>query len=344
MGRVVVTTEKQTLCPIDGTPSVVYEEVASGRLYACQRCDLRFYAERRRPADLMDRAYSGGVVGAHMTDYWFRREYLASERFDFLASPAVSASLTWIRANARRGATILDVGAGRGLHLRRLRAMGYNVIGLDIADGAARALRDQGFVVHHGPVRSYAADLPEPQFVTCNFVLHHAADPVGFLRDIAEVFPSATLVVAQGLHPAWMNEIRGVPATVPQYPRNVTGWSSTALRNALHRAGYDDVGVWTLPPSWRDVHLPLQARAGQISIRATPRSRRRAVDRAWARTLRAMLPVAARSVVIAKAVVFSGIAAYARLQGRSPAAAVAIARMSSESSRRAPPSEPTEDS
>lgn len=291
------------------------------RLLHCLACGLHFFDAHGLPHDLYARAYDGEVADASMQEFQFRSAYLAPlDDTAFLMSPAVRLSLNWLACNARRGATVLDVGAGWGVMLRELRRRGYRATGTDLAPALGAVLEAQGFPMFIGPVEQYPQTLPQPDVITCNFVLHHPEEPIRFLRSIAQRFPSVPLLLTEGLYPNWMHGL--LPAPRPEYPRQMTSWSPEALRRALEQGGYARHSFTPTTPSADDVQLPLGQWAARLTARVNasrPRSHRPGGAAS------PLLRRAIQATLLLKRLVYGGFARYARARGRGAASVLVVA-------------------
>ena len=104
------------------------------------------------------------------------------------------ADAAYVDAHASRGLA-LDIGAGHGHFLARLKSRGWRVRGLDLSpDAAAAAKRLYGIDVEtrmFGP-----GAVPEGAFeaVTAWYVLEHVKDPAGFLAEAARALKPGGLL------------------------------------------------------------------------------------------------------------------------------------------------------
>lgn len=93
-------------------------------------------------------------------------------------------------------ARVLDVGCGSGVLLARMKALGWEVEGVEVDEAAARLARARGVSVRVGTLAAQC--YPENHFdaVHSAHVLEHVHDPAGLLRECARILkPGGRLVV-----------------------------------------------------------------------------------------------------------------------------------------------------
>jgi SAM-dependent methyltransferase len=97
------------------------------------------------------------------------------------------ADAAYVAARARPGRAV-DVGAGHGHFLARLKAAGWQVEGLDLSEGAAAAAKARyGIEVRREMFRPGLLPAAAFDLVTAWYVLEHVKDPTEFLRECARV-------------------------------------------------------------------------------------------------------------------------------------------------------------
>lgn len=247
-------------CPVCGEPSRhAYSAPNWGEMRSCLKCGLIFaqpMALAVPPAELYSGAYSGRVPVSGMTEF-NKRLMLANSLHGTpipslaLWSSAYQESLKFLKKRFAKGTQILDIGCGTGLFLKALQAGGFEAVGCDVASPVVEFLRSQGFTVYQGSVHDCSFEGLKPAAVTSFFVLHHIADPIGFLSTILLKFPQSTLVISEYYD-------LGVDLTSPNSlpPRTLSLWTPEALRLALKKAGYSRVSVMPTKFAASEVSVP----------------------------------------------------------------------------------------
>ncbi len=157
------------------------------------------------------------------------------------------------------GGKLLDVGCGSGRYLQLMRALGWEITGVEYSEHAVRVAREAvGPEVHRGDVRDVAFSPDSFDAITLNHVLEHLADPGDALAELRRIAsPGARLAIVvpnkQGLGARWFGR-----DWVGWDPRHFTYFSPDGLRIALERAGWCVEQVTT---SSRGAHLFLAASA-----------------------------------------------------------------------------------
>src|SRR3990172_4986325 len=210
----------------------------------CNICGLTFVIPRdaqRDPVSVYSLAYAGRLQEAGLRDF-FVKLVMRSDA-DAAGVPAWKmlnsahrASVAILRRGFPRGCTVFDIGCGGGYFLRAIRGLHYTPFGLDVAQPVVRLLRAEGFSVSHGTIDTVPAGWVDPQVCTSFFMIHHLADPVGFIRTVRQKFPHALLVIAA--HNDLDRPRRDVITDRALPPRTYSWWGQKQLVLALQRGGY----------------------------------------------------------------------------------------------------------
>lgn len=212
-----------------------------GEMRRCLSCDFVFANPMTlpdSPESLYDNAYKGIFDNPGMAEY-SQRFTLRGKRAKFKNNPGLfyglfDQALTYLQKTVPKGSVVLDIGCGVGYWMSALRKNGFDPVGLDVAKEVVDMLGDEGFEVWHGTIDSLDPNWKQPAICTCNFVLHHLVDPVGFLATIRQKFPRAKLLVGVWNHAPMPKNI--LATTLP--PRTLSWWGPQSLKQAMEKAGY----------------------------------------------------------------------------------------------------------
>ncbi|MBW2316543.1 MAG: class I SAM-dependent methyltransferase [Deltaproteobacteria bacterium] len=137
------------------------------------------------------------------------------------------------------GARILDVGCGRGVHLRALADRGFAVHGFEMSESAARGVDPRAKLAIAADLRGVGYPAGFFDQVILWHVLEHLRDPVGTLEEVQRVLrPGGRLVVAvpnfgslqaRWAGPAWFHL---------DPPRHLYHFTVQALERMLEAAGF----------------------------------------------------------------------------------------------------------
>lgn len=245
-----VVDPAMTCCPVCGGVSQSLVPVRGwGEMRCCKDCGLVFanpLSSSVGAKELFSKAYAGQVEDGDSLEFSYRLKHIRGIFINTpergFGSPLFRLALDWIDHNLPAGCTVLDIGSGLGFFLHALRRRGFRAIGIEPGEVPAKVLQREGFEVWHGTIDDYPFSWPEPCAVTSFYVLHHVADPVGFLSTISRRFPSAPLLLAESNIAVPRTYV--TPGFFP--PRTLTWWPQLALERALQRAGYR--GTVTMVP------------------------------------------------------------------------------------------------
>lgn len=180
------------------------------------------------------------------------------------------ADAAYVAAHAKPGRA-LDIGAGHGHFLARLKKAGWTVEGLDLSDDAAAAAKkDYGIEVRREMFRSGLVQAGSYDLVTAWYVLEHVQDPAGFLAEACRALKPGGLF---GLRVPNMTfsklflALRRVPGMAALLyaagvgtdgksshfnlldpPTHLYGYSPATLKALLEKAGFGSVEILPAKP------------------------------------------------------------------------------------------------
>ncbi|MEM7201141.1 MAG: class I SAM-dependent methyltransferase [Planctomycetota bacterium] len=253
------------------------------RIVECVQCGL-LYTNPRLDARQLGQVYGdGSVLGGNWRS--FERYLFAEEQPDDLGDPRRgeawrAADQTWKldilkTYGVRPGATILDVGCGRGEFVAAARAQGYDAVGVDVAPDRIAFGRERLGLGPHLAVADAGGGLP-PLLAGRRFDAITLWDVIEHLRDpkdaLAALRPSShgrtrlfvhTMTVDSGAY-RWFG--RRWYYIYP--PIHLYYFSSQTMRALLERAGFDPVGEAQGPAKrltpWRLVTARLRGLANHL--------------------------------------------------------------------------------
>jgi SAM-dependent methyltransferase len=134
----------------------------------------------------------------------------------------------------------LDVGCGAGTLLEAARGRGWEVIGTEVAERAARALRAKGFDVKSGELGQL--ELPEAGFdvVSIVEVIEHVPDLSALLAASRRLLrPGGALYVTTPHGRGISGRLLGMKWSVVCPPEHLQLFSARGIRAALQRSGFE---------------------------------------------------------------------------------------------------------
>jgi 2-polyprenyl-3-methyl-5-hydroxy-6-metoxy-1,4-benzoquinol methylase len=153
---------------------------------------------------------------------------------------------------AAGGLRVLEVGAGDGAFLDRLRALPTGRIGeivaADLDAGACRQMRNKGYEAVNGSLSDVASSIEERFDVVCLFqTLEHMASVDAFFADLRKVLaPDGAAFVAVPDSEATSFQERAT-GLWDMPPNHVARWTPSALERAAGRCGFQAVEVRRQP-------------------------------------------------------------------------------------------------
>jgi SAM-dependent methyltransferase len=145
------------------------------------------------------------------------------------------------------GARVLELGFGSGQQLRRMKALGWTVTGVDIDPVVVDAARAKGLDAHLGQLAEQR--FPEASFdaIYMSHVIEHVHSPVDLLAECYRILkPGGRLVALTPNTNSWGHRVfRDSCNPLFDPPRHLVLFSPDALRTAAARTGFTDVDVRT---------------------------------------------------------------------------------------------------
>ena len=197
--------------------------------------DYEPYQQEKSVSDL-----SGGAIGRLLQ----RNAFGAPSVRPAAGARAVAGVFATVRAPesfgfavAYRGrGRLLDYGCGGGKFLRRMRALGWDVTGVDFSATAVEAVRASG-------IRAMQGMLPHPDLapqsfdvVTLRHVLEHTPNPTEILREAWKLLDGGGLLVIQvPNYASWEVKRFGDAATQLDLPRHLLHFTPATLQAMLDR-------------------------------------------------------------------------------------------------------------
>ena len=158
----------------------------------------------------------------------------------YIPSVARAASLDVMDLAPSANGELLDVGCGNGDFILRMRALGWNVSGVDPDPAAVTRGQSMGLPIYAGTI----ADVPNHlhyDVITLNHVMEHVSDPVEVLRECGKrLRPQTGKIVittpnARSLGHRWFRRHwRGL-----EVPRHFIIFSPRALADCVTRSGLE---------------------------------------------------------------------------------------------------------
>jgi len=155
------------------------------------------------------------------------------------------------RGNGR----LLDVGAGFGFFLAKMKNRGWETVGVEISQKALDYARNiLGVAVHPGPLERVG--FPDHQFdaVTGFYVIEHLSYPMAFLRECHRILKPGGLLLLRYPHTTPIKNLLhsfGVKNRLYDLPAHLSDFTPKMIQQCLERTGFEKcqhlIGGHTLP-------------------------------------------------------------------------------------------------
>jgi SAM-dependent methyltransferase len=182
-------------CPFCGADESRTEFEKDGYPYvSCALCGSLYVSPRPSATDLREYADASEAV-RFWSSHFYRQTAEARREKMFRPRAALVAGV--IREHLDGVGRVADIGAGYGLFLEEVRALGSQgeLIGVEPDDDLAAICGEKGFTV----MRKWVEDIEEGEVsadvATCFEVIEHAFDPLAFLRGCCRVVRPGGLLI-----------------------------------------------------------------------------------------------------------------------------------------------------
>ncbi len=251
--------EKCIVCEFSGQIPL-FEVINGFRIFECPSCGLQF----TYPMKTMDydEAYKGEYVGLmsfslETTKVSYDSYKKVSEEKEEIEKwkrvPRFTALLP-ILSLLPKGRH-LDVGASTGFFMLIMRSLGYETYGMEASEEAIRIAKEKYNlkIAQALTFNELPEDMKKPyKIITAFEVLEHVEEPLRFLKDIFDLLEEGGILIlscppfykfeniAHGYrkYKWWYNDYP---------PHHVTRWKLWTLHNALKKAGFSEIHLFTEP-------------------------------------------------------------------------------------------------
>jgi SAM-dependent methyltransferase len=153
-------------------------------------------------------------------------------------------SVMWLEPGGK--GRLLDVGAGSGALVERMRSLGWQAEGLDFDARSVEAARGRGLTMHLGGLPQMR--FPDASFdaITMSHSIEHVHDPVDWLAEAKRILkPSGRLALATPNTRSFLHTRFGRHWFALDPPRHLHLFNRGALAAALRKAGFERFRLFT---------------------------------------------------------------------------------------------------
>jgi len=269
-------------------------------IHRCESCGLHFLNPRPRldqlgkyyPADYHSYQMRGedDDVAGGIKSLALREAFGAPQLRPVGAQRALARAALFVKRGESFGfgvpwhgqGRLLDFGCGGGKFLRRMHALGWDVMGIDFSETSVQAVRDAGLKAIQGTLPH--RELPPSSFdvITMRHALEHVPRPPVVLRAARDLLaPGGRLVIQVPNYDAWDVEYFGDAAVGLDLPRHLIHFTPQTLSAMLQREGLKPIDVRT--------------RARSSWIRKAAKNAKRGPKHKWAMLMRSSLAARVRA-------------------------------------------------
>ena len=143
-------------------------------------------------------------------------------------------------------ATVLEIGSGNGVRLKRMVAMGWDVQGQEIDAAAAMVGRSIGLQIYSGSIHDTYFTGKKYDRIVSNHVIEHLHDPAGMMIRCRELLnESGKVIIITPNICGFGSRLFGRNWRGLEPPRHIQIYSPASLRQLLLNCGYSEVEVFS---------------------------------------------------------------------------------------------------
>jgi 2-polyprenyl-3-methyl-5-hydroxy-6-metoxy-1,4-benzoquinol methylase len=143
---------------------------------------------------------------------------------------------------AKNGFTLLDYGCGSGLFLQKVKALGWNVTGVDFDQKAIKECRRLDLNAYVGEIGFFNEQTSLFDAITLSHVIEHIYDPRSFLLEIYRLLkPGGMLYIETPNSMALSHYLYGPNWRGLEPPRHISIFNWTNLHNLLLNCGFNKI-------------------------------------------------------------------------------------------------------
>lgn len=154
-----------------------------------------------------------------------------------------------------KGGKLLDIGCGYGFFLEKMKAMGWEVYGMDVSETAVNYTSSHGLNVSLGTLDNIRHEDNSFDVVTLFYVLEHLPDPLNALKEIRRILNPKGLLLLRVPHTTPIVRILslfGIKNNLYDPPFHLNDFSPCSIKTILKKAGFNNIHIYiggvTMPP------------------------------------------------------------------------------------------------
>ena len=258
--------DRTTICPIcDCHQFALLYSLDQGALVTCQECSLVSFFPVPSAEEVQafyDNSYHESYSQSPMVESSF-----AVDRYETLTQMLEIYQPTLCQ---NPQGSLLDVGCGTGDFLKVAQQAGWLVTGTEICqDAVDRAVSKVGDCIRQGDITALTLPPASYNLITSYHVIEHLLNPMEQLQQCYRLLaPNGVFFVETPNIKSLGAQIRGAKWSHIIPPEHLLYFSPASLKYALHKAGFEQVQVFTSAPktivSTQRWPAPLQSLARQV--------------------------------------------------------------------------------